>query len=173
MAGAYRTGSEIIRCASKNARVTGRADLMIAGPKLMFGTRCPSITSRCKKSAPPLSTSSISLPSLAKFADRIDARIWGLVKVNGSVVTWVSIPEHVTSTPLKAEVIGFVGREAHCNGYLEHVLNRHRAFRGLHDHFPTSFAVQLRPVGPDDVDVDDIPFRVGLFDNDRFRRTCV
>src|SRR5690348_7587565 len=86
MAGAYRTGSEIIRCASKNARVTGRADLMIAGPKLMFGTKCPSITSRCKKSAPPPNTSSISLPNLEKSADKIDASICGPVALNGSVV---------------------------------------------------------------------------------------
>ena len=51
IASAYRSGSLIIRCASKYAGVTGRIALMIGGPKLMFGTKCPSITSRCRKSA--------------------------------------------------------------------------------------------------------------------------
>jgi hypothetical protein len=50
---------------------------MIAGPKLMFGTKCPSITSRWKKSAPKPCTSSISAPSFAKFADKIDGAING------------------------------------------------------------------------------------------------
>src|SRR4051812_25923174 len=52
----------------------------------MFGTKCPSITSRWRKSAPPCSTSSISDPSFAKSADRIDGAIWGMLEVKGLVV---------------------------------------------------------------------------------------
>ena len=62
---------------------------MTGGPKLMFGTKCPSITSRCRKSAPPASTSSISAPSLEKLAERIDAAMRGPVVVKGFSVMGV------------------------------------------------------------------------------------
>ena len=43
-----------------------------SGPKVMLGTKCPSITSRWIQSAPAASTARTSSPSLAKSAARID-----------------------------------------------------------------------------------------------------
>src|SRR3954453_20326380 len=53
----------------------------------MFGTKWPSITSRCRKSAPPPRTASISDPSLEKSAERIDGRIGRAVVLTGSWAT--------------------------------------------------------------------------------------
>ena len=46
-----------------------------SGPIVIFGTKCPSITSICIKSAPAFSKSRISFPNLLKSADRIDGDI--------------------------------------------------------------------------------------------------
>ena len=44
-------------------------------PIEMFGTNCPSITSRCKTSAPPVSTFLISWVIFARSAERIEGAI--------------------------------------------------------------------------------------------------
>src|SRR5277367_3508586 len=52
---------------------------MTGGPKVMLGTKWPSITSRWIQSAPAATTARTSSPSLAKSADRIEgAMITGL-----------------------------------------------------------------------------------------------
>ena len=48
---------------------------MTDGPKVMLGTKCPSITSRWIQSAPAASTASISSPSRLKSEARTDAAI--------------------------------------------------------------------------------------------------
>src|SRR5437867_4267533 len=50
-------------------------DETTGGPRLILGTKCPSITSRCSTSAPPLSTFSISALRFEKSAERIDGAI--------------------------------------------------------------------------------------------------
>mmetsp|Transcript_15018 Transcript_15018/g.38593 ORF Transcript_15018/g.38593 Transcript_15018/m.38593 type:complete len:203 (+) Transcript_15018:802-1410(+) len=70
------SGSTIMRwqsriesgCALRRASTT-------SGPMVMFGTKRPSITSTCTQSAPALSTSPTSWPSLEKFAERMDGEI--------------------------------------------------------------------------------------------------
>ena len=52
------------------------------GPIVMFGTKCPSITSTCTQSAPPRSMESSSSPRRVKSAARIDGAMRGVV--NGS-----------------------------------------------------------------------------------------
>jgi hypothetical protein len=54
--------------------VCGRAARTRSGPKVMLGTKWPSITSMWIWSAPALSTASISAPSLAKSLARIEGR---------------------------------------------------------------------------------------------------
>ena len=54
-------------------------EFITSGPIVMFGTKCPSITSMCIKSAPAFSRSLISLPSLLKSADKIEGEILILV----------------------------------------------------------------------------------------------
>ena len=44
----YCKGSSIIKCTSKNSRLYGRKDLITHGPNVIFGTKCPSMTSMCK-----------------------------------------------------------------------------------------------------------------------------
>src|SRR3954453_3256751 len=86
---AYFSGSEIIKCASKYAGVSLRIDSMKCSPKLMFGTKWPSITSKCRKSAPVRRTSSISRSRWAKSAESTEAAICGEVVSNGFSVTLV------------------------------------------------------------------------------------
>src|SRR5438552_8558355 len=67
------SGCSIIRWQSKV--VLGRAFLSEAttnGPKVIFGTKWPSITSTWSTVPPPLSASFASSPSRAKFAERIE-----------------------------------------------------------------------------------------------------
>src|SRR6185503_16523011 len=48
------------------------------GPRVMLGTKCPSMTSTWTRPAPPRPAAAISSPSRAKSADRIEgARITG------------------------------------------------------------------------------------------------
>ena len=47
----YFCGSLIIRWQSNGSFVRFRSALMIGGPMVMFGTKWPSITSRCRRSA--------------------------------------------------------------------------------------------------------------------------
>ena len=61
----------IIRCTSNGNAVCGRRLCRTGGPKLRFGTKCPSITSRCSQSAPAASTAATSSRSRAKSAARM------------------------------------------------------------------------------------------------------
>src|SRR5258708_1452199 len=45
---------------------------MTGGPIVRFGTKCPSITSRCRTVPPPSRAASASAPSCAKLAERIE-----------------------------------------------------------------------------------------------------
>src|SRR5262245_1982090 len=68
----YFVGCEIIRWQSSVARVVPRTLFTSGGPNVMFGTKCPSITSRWRRSAPASTTLRISSPRRAKSAERID-----------------------------------------------------------------------------------------------------
>jgi hypothetical protein len=57
---------------------------MTGGPKVMLGTKWPSITSRWTQSAPAATTASTSSPRREKSADRIDGEI-----VMGRVILWL------------------------------------------------------------------------------------
>src|ERR1035438_7974823 len=50
-------------------------DATTGGPMVRFGTKWPSITSRCSMEAPPRSAEAISRSRRAKSADRIDGTI--------------------------------------------------------------------------------------------------
>ena len=71
---------------------------MTGGPNVMFGTKCPSITSRWIQSAPAASTVATSSPSRAKSADRIE----------GAMVTGRAIAMSFRASP--------PARLAHSNG---------------------------------------------------------
>src|SRR5690606_33090789 len=73
----FRSGSAgaIIRWQSNTLSVRPRIALMTGGPKVMFGTKCPSITSRWIQSAPARATASTSAPSREKSEDRMDGAI--------------------------------------------------------------------------------------------------
>src|SRR6476646_557797 len=49
-------GSEIIRCASMGSAVSRRTAATTSGPKVMLSTKWPSMTSRCMRSTPDLSS---------------------------------------------------------------------------------------------------------------------
>jgi len=49
--------------------------LTIRGPIVIFGTKCPSITSTCIQSAPAASAAWTSSPSFEKSADNIEGAI--------------------------------------------------------------------------------------------------
>src|SRR5580692_2598899 len=49
-----------------------RSEATTGGPMVMFGTKCPSITSRCKTVPPPSSAAFASAPNCAKLADNIE-----------------------------------------------------------------------------------------------------
>src|SRR5687768_17559197 len=51
------------------------SDLTTGSPIVIFGTKCPSITSTCRTLAPPASTAAISSASFVKSAERIDGAI--------------------------------------------------------------------------------------------------
>jgi hypothetical protein len=57
-----------------HAAMCGRIAAQVAGPKVMLGTKWPSITSTCTQSAPCVSIASHSAPKSAKSAARIDGR---------------------------------------------------------------------------------------------------
>src|SRR5471030_498001 len=52
--------------------VTGRSAFTTSGPMVIFGTKCPSMTSTWIQSAPAASIARTSSPNLAKSAARID-----------------------------------------------------------------------------------------------------
>src|SRR5579871_3481312 len=74
-AGAYLSGSVIIRCTSSLVLVTLRSASTTSGPMVMFGTKWPSMTSTCRVLQPAASSGEIESPSRAKSAERIDGRI--------------------------------------------------------------------------------------------------
>src|SRR5580704_7010952 len=81
LAKASRYGSQgsIIRWQSKGLFVCGRNAATTGGPKVMLGTKWPSITSRWIQSAPAAATARTSSPSFEKSDDRIEgAMITGL-----------------------------------------------------------------------------------------------
>src|ERR1700676_117007 len=49
-----------------------RSDATTGGPMVKFGTKWPSITSRCSTVPPPSIAADASAPSCAKLAERID-----------------------------------------------------------------------------------------------------
>ncbi|MNL59059.1 hypothetical protein D3C87_1827520 [compost metagenome] len=53
----------------------GRIDFRMSGPKVMFGTKCPSITSQWIQSAPASSIARTSSPSFEKSAERMEGAI--------------------------------------------------------------------------------------------------
>ena len=65
----------IIRCTSNGIVACLRSAFTITGPMLMFGTKCPSIMSRCSQSAPAAATARVSSPSRAKSAARSEGAI--------------------------------------------------------------------------------------------------
>mmetsp|Transcript_2193 Transcript_2193/g.3741 ORF Transcript_2193/g.3741 Transcript_2193/m.3741 type:complete len:259 (-) Transcript_2193:149-925(-) len=71
------SGSTIMRWQSKIASGNRFLKACTTGaPMVMFGTKRPSITSTCTQSAPASSTSSMSDPSLAKSADKMEGETW-------------------------------------------------------------------------------------------------
>ena len=63
-----------------------RSDFTTSGPKVMLGTKWPSMTSTWIQSAPAASTARTSSPSLAKSAARIDgAMIRGVAKASSRI----------------------------------------------------------------------------------------
>src|SRR5580704_12313905 len=75
----YGSHGSIIRWQSKGLFVCGRNAATTGGPKVMLGTKWPSITSRWIQSAPAAATARTSSPSFEKSDDRIEgAMITGL-----------------------------------------------------------------------------------------------
>src|SRR5436305_14936752 len=58
-----------------------------------LGTKCPSITSRCRREAPPRSTRAISSARRAKSADRIE----GTISIIGGLVRFYHSREEAIS----------------------------------------------------------------------------
>ena len=71
----YFLGSLIIKCTSKTKFVAFLSDLTTGAPIVIFGTKCPSITSMCTHFAPAEATLFISRSKFAKSADNIDGEI--------------------------------------------------------------------------------------------------
>src|SRR6266446_3570381 len=67
-----RSGFSIIKWQSSGTFTAFRKLFTTGGPNVMFGTKCPSITSTCKIVPPPSIACSASLPSCAKFDESID-----------------------------------------------------------------------------------------------------
>src|SRR4051794_10247601 len=61
--------------------VAFRIDLTTGNPMVIFGTKCPSITSTCRIFAPPFFTEAISSPSLVKSAESSDGAISNILVI--------------------------------------------------------------------------------------------
>ena len=72
----YRSGSSIIRWASRGRSVRESMASTMKGPMEMFGTNRPSMTSIWIRSAPARSTARTSSARRVKSADRMDGEIW-------------------------------------------------------------------------------------------------
>ena len=68
----WRSGSTIIRCTSSGSRVTRASASTTGTPMVRFGTKRPSMTSTCSRSAPPASTAATASRRQAKSADRME-----------------------------------------------------------------------------------------------------
>src|SRR5579864_3346237 len=67
------SGFSIIKWQSKGAlAMVFRSEATTGGPIVRFGTKCPSITSRCSTVPPPSIAADASAPSCAKLAERMD-----------------------------------------------------------------------------------------------------
>ena len=71
----YGSAGAIIRWTSSTVLTCGRIACTNCGPKVMLGTKCPSMTSTCTQSAPCCSIARHSAPKAAKSADRIEGAI--------------------------------------------------------------------------------------------------
>ncbi len=67
----YRPGLAIIRWASNGIRVRFRRALIVLAPKVRFGTKWPSITSRWIRSAPSRSARFTAWARLPRSASRM------------------------------------------------------------------------------------------------------
>ena len=76
----YCWGRRIIRCTSKGTAVYGRMAAMTGAPKVRFGTKLPSITSRWIRSAPAWSIRRVSSPIRAKSDESMDGAIFIMVQ---------------------------------------------------------------------------------------------
>src|SRR3954451_7412444 len=63
----------------------------MSGPRVMFGTKCPSITSIWIQSPPARSIARTSSPSLAKSADRMEGAIRIGLVMSGPVARGLSL----------------------------------------------------------------------------------
>jgi len=70
-------GDDIRACLDKIGNIFKRVLrlLIIGAPRVIFGTKCPSITSICSMSAPAFSTAIDSFPSMEKSEARIEGDI--------------------------------------------------------------------------------------------------
>src|SRR5579872_1606746 len=69
------SGREHIKCVSKKSFENGRMVRATCGPKDMFGTKCPSMISRCSQSAPARSIRTVSAAKRPKLAARREGAI--------------------------------------------------------------------------------------------------
>src|SRR5258706_12676392 len=72
----YGSHGEIIRCTSSVFLVQGLMHSTSLGPNVIFGTKCPSITSTWTQSHPASSMARTSSPKRAKSAERIEGAMW-------------------------------------------------------------------------------------------------
>ena len=68
----YGSAGAIIMWQSNTFSARARIAFTTGGPKVMFGTKWPSIMSRCTQSAPARTTVSTSSPSREKSAERME-----------------------------------------------------------------------------------------------------
>src|SRR6266481_5565628 len=67
------SGFSIIKWQSKGTfGIVLRSEATTGGPIVRFGTKCPSITSRCRTVPPPSMAARASAPSCAKLAERME-----------------------------------------------------------------------------------------------------
>ena len=69
------SGREHIKCTSRNILVNGRSTRTTSGPKEMFGTKWPSMMSRCSHWAPAFSARIVSAASFPMLAASNDGAI--------------------------------------------------------------------------------------------------
>ena len=108
----YGSHGSIIRWQSNTLSVRLRIALMTGGPKVMFGTKCPSITSRWIQSAPARTTASTSSPSREKSLDSIDGAI-SVVLMAGPSCGYARAALHEPQGLRQAPPLSSAGRPRH------------------------------------------------------------